>query len=265
MRGKNVTPIKFVKELAPYIEFLESKGITSLEELSNHIAADPNFIADNFPDDTSGLEFAELASKIDLRIAKRITRSKLRDHLADICVAFAIVVAIYGIFRDRTPAKVAVSSQIVVSKASGLDPYQIIKADDIVLTSGNVSQSAFTSMTDVVGRYVAQHIPKGTTLERSMLNDGARLSNELDQRRLIRLKLQPSVLLAGFHPPIRLDLLASPHDKGVLALFIHEIYIVDFHIETDGISAVVATSPAEFDKLAPLISTSDLYVIGPVH
>ena len=260
-----MTPTGMIKSLGTDMQFLRSNGITSAEDLLNRIAADPDFIAKNLPDDASKLRVAWQVSEFALASGKKITRSRVRNHLADICVGLAILLVLYGIFRERIPAKAPVTAQVVVSKANGLDPYQAIGIEDVTLSSGAANPSAFTSTADVVGKYATEHIQKGTALDRSKLNSGTKLSNELDHRRIIRLKLQPTTVLVGFQTPIRLDLLAAPRDKEPPALFLHEIYIVDFHVEADGISAVVAATPTDFDKLAPLISRSDLYAVGPAH
>jgi hypothetical protein len=247
------------------MQLLKCKGITSLRSLSNAIAADPDFITNEFPDPALGVRVAGLASDAELKSARRITRSNFRDHLADLCVGIAIMLVLYGVFRDRTPAKVPISPQVVISKVNGLSPFEVIKAEDVTLNGGTANSSVFTSEADVIGRYAIEYIAPATPIKRSMLNEGPKLSNELSQRRIVVLKLQPTALLATIHTPIKLDLLAAPRDKGLPTLLVHEIYILDLHSETTGISAVVALSATDFDKVAPRISNSDLFAIGPTH
>ena len=245
--------------------YLGSSGITSVDDLLHRIAEDPDFIVHNLPDLISKLRVARLGSDAALAQSKKITRRKVRDHFPDICVGLAIMLALYGIFRDRTPVRAPVAVLVVVSKANGLGPFQPIRTDDVTLSNEPANPSAFTSAADVVGRYTTEYIPKGAILEQSKLSAGAKISNELDKRRFIRLKLQPSTVLAGFRAPVRLDLLAAPRDKDLAPLLLHEIYIVEFRVDTDGVPAVVALSPDDFDKLAPLIPRSDLFAVGPAH
>jgi len=251
---------KATKAFAGEIQTLVSKGIiNSAEDFWDRLASDPDFIDNTLPAD-SKQRVTDLAADIAVLRAKRITRSRLRDHLLDVCVVLVIGLVLYGVLRDRVPIRVF--QFVVVSKTGGLEPFQIITSQDVSLGSGTPSSSIFTSVNDVVGRYALEYIPSGAALERSRASAGARLSNELSQRRVLRVKLQPSTVLAGLKLPVRLDVLVSPREKDLSFALLRAVYILDVHSEADGISAVVAISDADFNKLAPLISRSDLIPIG---
>jgi len=235
------------------------------EEFWNRLASDPDFLDKSFADATLKGRVAKGASDVVVARARSITRHRFKDHLPDVLVFLVIGLALYGLFHRRTPTDSAASQLVVVSKTEGLNPFQTITRFDLTLGSGPVSPSTFASVEDVVGRYAMEHIAKGKILERSKVSNGPRLSNELDQRRIFQIKLQPSPVLAGVQPPVVVGLFASPRDKDSSSALIHDLYILDVHSDPNGISAVVATSVADFDKLAPLISRSDLIAIGPAH
>src|ERR1700733_6692965 len=83
---------------------------------SDTIAANPDYITEKCGDDKSGLAFASKQSNLALARAQRMTRNAFRSHIADLCVVFALVLTLYGIFRERTPVEQHVSPQVVVSK-----------------------------------------------------------------------------------------------------------------------------------------------------
>lgn len=204
----------------------------------------------------------EEMSDVVLARAKRLNRTWLRDHLPDMCVVLLITFLLWGIFRHRSPNKAQISL-VVVSKASGLAPFEVIRKEDVTLRNGAPNSSAFTSVNDVLGRYAIQYIPKDAILEGTQVSAGAQLSNEMDRRQILALKLQPSTILVGVRPPIKIGLLASPREKDHSAVFINDVYLLDFHSQADGISAVLAISDSDLKTLSPLISRSDLIAIAP--
>lgn len=206
----------------------------------------------------------EERSDVVLARAKRLNRTWLRDHLPDVCVGLLITLLLWGVFRHRSPNRAQIPL-VFVSKASGLAPFEIIRKDDVTLRNGDANSSGFTSVDDVLGRYAIQYFPKNAILEPSQLSAGAQLSNELDRRHILALKLQPSTILVGVQPPIIIGLLASPREKGQPALSVDNVYLLYFHSQADGISAVLAISDSDFKTLSPLISRSDLIAIAAPH
>ena len=207
----------------------------------------------------------EERADVVLARAKRLNRTWLRHHLPDMCVGLLITFMLWGIFHHRSPNKAQISRPVVVSRASGLAPFEIIRKDDVALGDVAAKSSAFTSVKDVLGRYAIQYIPKDAVLERSLLSTGAPLSNELDRRHILAVKLQPSTIVVGVRPPIIIGLLASPREKDHSAVLINEVYLLDLHPQADGISAVLAISDSDLRTLSPLISRSDLIAITPSY
>lgn len=249
-----------IESFASEIDTLVSKRvIKSAEDFWDRLASDADFIDKTLPVD-SRQHVTNIAADIALRRAKRITRSRLRDHLPDIVVALAIGLILYGVLRNRVIIRA--SQLLVVSKIGGLEPFQKITSQDITLGNEVPSWLVFTSVNDVVGRYAIEYIPTGAALERSRVSAGTWLSNELDQPRILRLKLQPSTVLRGVQLPVRVDLLVLPREKHLSFVLVRTVYILDINSEADGIPAVVAISDADFNKLAPSTSRRDLIPIG---
>jgi hypothetical protein len=189
------------------------------------------------------------------------------DHLPDAMVAVAVLLAVYGLaFIDRGPPRAPTSRQVVVTAPGGLPAFHVITGRDVEVRATAKGAGPVDSVQAVLGRYVFQPLAVDSVLDSTKLSAGPRLSTELDGRRIFTVKLQPSALLANLRPPVKVGLTAAPRDKDVAASAVTvDAYMLEVRSLADGVSAMVATTEADFRSLAPLLGRADLIAVGPIR
>lgn len=247
---------------------LRSENINCAEQFWAKISDNPRLIDTlSLPDLAAkqrvAIAFAGLAKKQ----SESDTKPSLVIHLPDLLIVVVLsLLAVALTFVDRAPPQVVRAPAQVVTARDGLAPFHIIAQSDVEVRNAADEVRARSALNEVTGRYATEQIVKGAVIDPSKLSTGARLSNELDGLRIFNVKLQPTSILANINPPIKLGVILSPRAKDdANKVWVHEVYLLDFHILPDGVSAVVAATDNETQQLSTSLSLGQLIAVGPVH
>jgi hypothetical protein len=114
------------------------------------------------------------------------------------------------------------------------------------------------------GDYAAESIAKGDILKESQLNSGRTLRDELNDRRIVQVKVQSSAVVAGLKLPAWVELLASPRiNVRPSGLILKDVLLLATKTQADTTTAVVALRDCDALRLMPFLGYSDLFVVGP--
>jgi hypothetical protein len=234
-------------------EILTKAYITSIDKLWSEMADDPRSI-DSLPfrslDDKKRvmIEFATYAK----RRSRSVTRSFLVDHLPDAVILAVLVLLGWAFCSFRNSPAI---------KAKDVIPaFHVITAADVVQFGAGPDSYP---LEEIVGRYPTDSIAAETVIDPSKLSRVPRLSNELDGLRILNVKLQPTPLLSGIAPPIKLDLIGqtvTKPDSGNPQIY--SVYLLNSRLQPDGLWAVIGTPESAASALA---SASQLSVVGHAH
>jgi hypothetical protein len=167
----------------------------------------------------------------------------------------AIVFAGAAVWRDLHVAKAPEAPDVVVKRPDGLAPYHVIAPADVALNKPSAKQASILG--DVSGRYSSVYVAVDKALEKEKLSKGPRLSTELNERVIVRVKTQASNVFSGMAPPYRAALIVAPHDRGTSALFLNDVYVLDLQPDGDGLAAVLALSSSDEPTFAAFMASSD--------
>jgi hypothetical protein len=231
---------------------LRAQQITSADKLANQALTQPAFLT-QFNVDTRR-QLLEIIAQVVARRSRSLIWPQLRRHTLDLVVLVVMLAVGAALWRDYHLSQKA----IAIAGPSGILPFHVIRTSDLA-SKGPKPTDGFA---DVVGRYSAEYVPPGSRILVEKLSQGPRLTAELNDRFLVRLKVQTTNLFAGMNPPFRAALQVAPHERGTGALVLNDVFVLDMQEKSDGPSAVLAVLSADESTLAAFMARSDFFLVA---
>jgi hypothetical protein len=170
-----------------------------------------------------------------------------------------LILVLAGLWRD---AHVPVPEKRVLAKSGGLEPFHVIELADLRLTCQSDAPPSPQLAAKIVGRYSSEYLEACATIDPKSLSSGAQLSTELNNRILVRHKVQATNVFAGMHPPFKAGLMGSPRERATTALIVNDLLVLDLRKDGDGLAVVVAVPAADEPTLASFVARSDLLLVS---
>jgi hypothetical protein len=166
-----------------------------------------------------------------------------------------LVLICLALWRD---AHIPCPEKPLVAKKGGIEPFHVIGIADLRLTCESDTTPSAKRAGTMVGRYSFEYLKSCEPMDVGRLSSGDRLSGELKDRVLVRLKVQPTSLFHGMNPPFRAVVVGSPSERGTTALLENDLIVMDLQKDGDGWGAVLAVPSADEPTLVTFMSRSDL-------
>ena len=167
-------------------------------------------------------------SKHLLRRSRYLVGGGWRKYWFDCAVFLALVLVGAGLWRDaHEPGRVIV-------KNGGLKPFHVIAPTDLRISCQSNTPPPSQLSAKIVGRYSSEYLPSCSLIDPKRLSKGAPLTNELDDRIVVRLKVQATNLFAGMHPPFKATVLAAPRERATTALLLNDVIVLDIQKDGEG-------------------------------
>jgi len=192
----------------------------------------------------------QLARSSDL-----LTVGLLGNIWLDLLLVFVLVAAVVALRRD---AWLRPPQAPVVAKPGGIQPFHVIKLEDLRLDGQKDNPPAENRAGAFVGRYSFTFVREGCAVDVNHLSPGPPLTTELANRVLLQLKVQPTGLFAGMNPPFKASLVGLPTERGTTVLLEKDLFVLDLHADGNAMAAVVAIPFADESTLAGFIARSEL-------
>jgi hypothetical protein len=244
-------------------ESLATLGVRTAEQLAARALHDPKFLAQF--GEAAAQRMQSIVASVVLRRSKRFlrrsrsfTEGSFRKHGLDFFVLFCALLLLAGLCRDLN---VPLPGRAVVGK-SGIAPFHVIANSDLRLSCKNNDSPAPEFARTIVGHYSAVYLKPCDPINPKKLSSGPPLSTELNERILVRLKVPVTSIFNGMHPPFRAALMISPRERATAALLLNDLMVLDLQKDGDGLSAVIAITPAEGSPLASFVARSDVILIS---
>lgn len=185
-------------------------------------------------------------------------------------VAVVVFVVVIGLgFRQHNilthaPAQVM---QVVVRSATALPRFHVIAPGDIQLRRSPAQAGSFTASRDVAGRFSLQTLAHGAIIRTGQVSPG-RLSptdqRDLATRQLLALPVPRSHLASVLAPGDRVTVIYSPRQPGpasVTATPLPGVLVLAVTKQGSTDVLVLAATPATLATVAPLLATSDVFIV----
>jgi len=243
-------------------------GIETPEQLADHFLHDNNFIT-RFSEPGQDRVRVIVRHVVRQRSAAFLDRSHsftdggVLNYRLDFLIAIAVLLIFAALWRDsRVPSPPVV--QKMVAKTGGLPPFHVIVREDLRLSCETSDLPSPDLSAPFVGRFSNVYLNSCETIDPKKLSAGPALSNELNGRLLLTLKLQQTTLFAGVPPPFKAALMISPREHGAMDLLLKDVLVLDLQKGSSDCSAVVAIPSADESTLASFVARSDLLLVeGP--
>jgi hypothetical protein len=242
---------------------LAAHGLLTAEQLAARALHDPRFLA-QFGDAATQRMQSVVASvvlqrsKRFVRRSRSFTEGRFRKHALDFLVLLFALLLLTGIWRD---IHVPVPGRAVAGK-SGIAPFHVIAGTDFRLSCKNDDSPSPEFAGTIIGHYSSEYLKPCAPIDPKKLSSGPGLSSETNGRILVRLKVQATTIFNGMRPPFRAALMVSPRERATTALLLNDLMVLDLQKDGDGLSAVVAITPADELALASYVARSDLLLIA---
>lgn len=254
------------------LSMLKEKGIQNAEDFLTKMAADPDLIDSlGLPDEFSNdkKRVLEAMAPFAGKVAGSVIDRPLVDHIPDMICTLALFFMIYFLFYgDRDPAPTPPpekAKQVVVTADEGLAAFRIIRGSDVGIRETPWQESGITSVEAVVGRYLHESFQKEAVIDKTKLSSRPLLPSELDKLQIFEVQIKPSPILSGLEWPAKVGIVPLPRTNDFIRKpKIYKVYVLKTKDQSDGISAVVATTAAECEELASFLGRADLMAVGPV-
>jgi hypothetical protein len=174
-------------------------------------------------------------------------------------LVIALCLACAALWRDAHRS--SPPTPLVVGQR-GLLPFHVIQLADLRLKDQGDTPPSTERAAEVVGRYAFHFVKAGDVIAPKQLSRGDRLSNELDGRILVGLKVRATNLFAGMNPPFTASLIGAASERGTTTLLERDLIVLDLQTQGDGSVAVVAVPSADQPTLAAFIGRSDLLLVA---
>jgi hypothetical protein len=180
------------------------------------------------------------------------------QYALDVVLDIALCLAVAALLRDR---QVRPPQAPLVAGQRGLPPFHVIQLADLRVKDGDAPPTAERAA-DVLGRYAFQFVKAGDVIDPDKLSRGDRLSNQLEGRILVGLKVKATNVFAGMNPPFTASLTGAPAERGTTTLLVRDLTVLDLQTQGDGLAAVLAVPAADQPTLAAFIGRSDLLLVA---
>jgi hypothetical protein len=197
----------------------------------------------------------EITARVVSRRSRSATQTQYRRHFLDFLLIVFLLLVGAALWRDY----IAEDQRVFVARPSGLLPFHVIVPTDLRLAGHEKNPG--DSVRDFIGRYSMEYIAQGDSVTLKRLNSGPRVNTELNNRSLVRLKVQATALFSGMKPPFKATLVAAPHERGAGALIL-DVFVLDLQKEGDGLSTVLAIPSTDESILAGFIGRSDFFLVA---
>lgn len=237
---------------------LRAIGLASADQLADRVLADHEFLEQFGPEMQRRIVI--ITARVTAPKARSLLQAPYRAHALDFLLLAALLLSGVAISRDLHVLKIQEVPGVIVKRPGGLLPFEVIVPTDIALAKPNPSESGTTS--DFEGRYSPVYIANGAPISKEKLSKGIRLSAELNDRIILRLKTQSTNIFSGVAPPYRAALLVAPHERGTSALFLNDVFVLDLQTDGDGFDAVLALPSSDESILGAFMARSDFVLIA---
>lgn len=204
------------------------------------------------PDDDAAVCEGKAAEAI--KSARRITSRSIINHLPDLVIALALLLACAGIVRKGFYARPLGSVDIVrVAAPQGIPPFRVIRKEDVQVGRATVP-AAPVSIGDVTGRYAIEYLARNQTVDLSKLSSASIPATDLQGLTLLQVAFDSNANLLNLRPPMRITLVASsPPQTTPQGIVVEDVYLLQVRPQADRMTAVVGMTAENLAKLAPFL------------
>lgn len=149
---------------------------------------------------------------------------------------------------------------VTVKQSTALPAFQKI-TDGVEVSSVLYSKGAFTSVDEVRGRYTLVSLPAGATLLRNQILS-AEFSNKMQDRRILSIPIKAGTYVPNVTVPCEavLVLSARRHDLNKADPVSFEVILLSLNKIDETTSATVALRKDEFERVATLLASHDVFL-----
>lgn len=239
-------------------EQLRNLHLRSAGQLANRVLADHEFL--NQFDKEMRRRLVLITAQVVRPRARSVLQASYRAHALDILLVAAVLLIGIAICRDFYAPEKPRIPEVVVQRPGGLPPFHVIVPADLALAKPTANPAGVIG--EFNGRYSTTYIAAGGKVTEEKLSGGLRLSTELNDRFIVRLKAQATSVFSGMAPPYRAALIAAPHERGASALFLNDVLVLDLQTAGDGLAAVLALRASDEATLSAFMASSDFYLVA---
>jgi hypothetical protein len=235
---------------------LAAHHVHNVRQLTARVLKDQDFL-NQFAPDTAG-RMRTAVSNVIVERSRVFTEGRFRKHLIDALVLIALGLIATALWRDfHVP-----SSQAVVGRSGGLEPFHVIVSSDLRLNCDSNDSPSPAAMEKIVGRYSPKYLKTCAHIDPKMLSSGPRLSSEVNARIVVRLKVQPTIVFTNMHPPFKAALMISPSERATTALLLNDVIVLDLQKDGADLAAVVAVPSSDESTLASFVARSEIFLVA---
>jgi len=170
------TPLDQLPLVPEDIRLLKGAKIDTDEDFWARMATDGEFLSKVFSECADRSRVLSQMARVGVDEAIEIFRPSTRTIIPDLLVLGAIVLAGYGLLRDRQNLPPAPVPQVVITKQGGVQPFRVISRDDVALQMRGPETNSASKLEHVIGRYSFRFLSEGSSV--LSLYPRARLGND---------------------------------------------------------------------------------------
>jgi hypothetical protein len=179
----------------------------------------------------------------------------------DLLLVVMLFLVVDALWRD---ANIHPLQPALVAKPGGILPFHVIQPGDLRLDGQDDTSPPPDRAAALAGRYAFTFVRAGAVVDPKQLSSGERLTDELNARALMQLRVRQTSLFTGMNPPFAASLAGSPTERGTTVLLEKDLLVLDLQKDSDSMAAIVAVPSADEATLAGLLARNDLLLVaGP--
>jgi hypothetical protein len=235
---------------------LAAHDVHNTGQLTARVLQDEDFL--NQFDPTAAGRMRAAVSNVVVERSRVFAEGRFRKHLIDALVLTSLCLVARALWRDfHVP-----SSQAVVGRSGGLEPFHVIVSSDLRLNCDSNNSPSPSATEKIVGRYSPKYLKTCAHIDPKMLSSGPRLSSEVNARIVVRLKVQPTIIFTDMHPPFKAALMISPSERATTALLLNDVIVLDLQKDGVDLAAVVAVPSSDGSTLASFVARSEIFLVA---
>lgn len=188
-----------------------------------------------------------------------LTGGLLGKFWLDLLLLVMLFLVVAALWRD---AHIRPPQPALVAKPGGILPFHVIQPGDLRLDGQENTRPPSDRAAALAGRYSFTFVCAGAVVDPKQLSSGERLTNELDARVLMQLRVRQTSLFAGVNPPFAASLAGSPTERGTTVLLEKDLFVLDLQKDGGAMAAIVAVPAADEPTLAGFLARSDLLLVA---